>query len=67
MACLNEKPDIGIHKADSHGNIFAVRENSASISTALLDEAENIIPSKNKTRVKFPTMPLDKITRTGHN
>ena len=31
-----------------HSNIFAVRENCASVSPALLDEAEDVVPAKNR-------------------
>jgi len=48
MACLDEQSNVGVHEMHGHSNIFAVRENCASISPALLDEAEDVVPAKNR-------------------
>ena len=48
VTCLYEKPDIGIHEADGHGDILPVRENGFAIGAALFDEAEDIIPSMDR-------------------
>ena len=45
MAGLNKKSDIGIHEGSSHRNVLAVGEDSGLISTAPLDEAEDVIPT----------------------
>jgi len=49
MACLDEQTNVGVHEMHCHGDIFAVRENSVAVGPALLDEAEDIIPAKNRT------------------
>lgn len=48
MASLDEQTNVGIHEGDGHGHIFSVRENSATVSPALLDEAEDVVPAKNR-------------------
>ena len=46
MACLDEKPDVGVHEADCHGDVLPIWKDGTPVSSALLDEAEDIIPTK---------------------
>jgi len=48
MACLDEQTNVRVHEMHGHGDIFAVWENGVAVSPALFDEAENIIPAKNR-------------------
>lgn len=46
VAGLDEEPDVGVHEGNGHRNVLAVREDGGTIRTALLDEAEDVVPSK---------------------
>ena len=45
MTRLDQETDICIHEANLHGHVLAVRQDSTAISTAPLDEAEDVIPT----------------------
>lgn len=45
MASLNQEPDISVHKANCHGDIFAVGKNGTPIGSSLLNEAEDVVPA----------------------
>ena len=47
MTCLDEQANIGIHERHGHRHILAIRQDSTAVGSAFLDEAENIVPSKN--------------------
>jgi len=49
MARLDEQTNVRVHEMHGHSDIFAVRKNSVAVSPALFDEAEDIIPTKNRT------------------
>ena len=53
MACLDEKPDVGVHKADCHGDVLPIWKDGTPVSSALLDEAEDIIPAKRDINPTF--------------
>lgn len=60
VASLDEELDIGVHKVNGHRDILAVWEDCASVSPTLLDEAENIVPAKNRSlRKKCPEVISD--------
>ena len=45
VASLYEKADVGIHEADLHGYVLAVWQDCPRVGPALLDEAEDVIPT----------------------
>lgn len=45
MACLDEETNICVHESNGHGDSAAVRKDSTTISSTLLDETEDVIPS----------------------
>ena len=45
MAGLDEQTDIRVHETDGHRNILPIREHRATVRTALLDKAKDIIPT----------------------
>lgn len=49
MAGLDEESNVGIHKWDSHSDILAVWQNGTTVGASLLDKAEDVVPSKNKS------------------
>ena len=60
MASLNEESDVGIHEANFHRHVFAVRQDSTSVEPSLLDEAEDIVPaSAIQTRGVVPELEQD--------
>lgn len=68
MASLDEEPDIGVHERYRHGDILAVGEDSATVSPALLDEAEDVVPAKNRDmRTCVPKLPDDVTKHTVHS
>ena len=53
MACLDEKPDVGVHEADCHGDVLPIWKDGTPVSSALLDEAEDIIPANRDINPTF--------------
>ena len=50
MAGLNEEADVGVHEGDSHSDVLAIRQHSRAVGTALLDEAEDVVPSARRNK-----------------
>ena len=50
MTGLDEETDIGVHERHSHGDILAIWEDSGAVGTALLDEAKDVVPSREEIR-----------------
>lgn len=48
MASVDEEADVRVHERDGHGDVLAVGEDGGAVSTSLLDEAEDIVPSTTK-------------------
>jgi hypothetical protein len=59
MACLNKKSDIGVHKANFHGDVFAIRKNCAPVCAALLYEAKYVVPPA--TRAMSSNVVVDSV------
>jgi len=53
MAGLDEESNVGIHEWDSHGDILAVWQNGTTVGASLLDKAEDVVPSKNKSMSSY--------------
>ena len=53
MACLDEKANIRVHESNCHGDGTAVGQDRLAISSAFLDETEDIIPSEVATKTKL--------------
>ncbi len=45
VASLDQQPDVCIHEANGHRHVLSVGKDGLTVSTTLLDEAENIVPS----------------------
>jgi hypothetical protein len=48
VAGLDEEANIGIHERNGHGDVFAIGKDSRAVGTALLDEAEDVVPSQGR-------------------
>ena len=48
VAGLDEQADVGIHESHLHGDVLSVGEHGAPVGSPLLDEAEDVVPSKSQ-------------------
>lgn len=51
VACLNEQSHVCVHKPNFHRNVLTIRHDSTGVCSALLDEGEDVIPSKRRSSI----------------
>lgn len=52
MASLDKETNVGIHEGRLHGDVLSVRKDCSLISSALLDEAEDVVPSRDSDCIR---------------